>query len=115
MNGLSFTLCFGKSGGFHIVLSNEYPFKSFRICLFWAALTIYLYDLEAALEVLVNKYHQQPKVSHLTHNCTELGCFKSYKEPKEQIQCPHVFQKDGLLMEECTHCHYRRQYANLTE
>ena len=35
------------------------------------------------------------------------------KQIRNLDNCEHKFKKDGLLMEECTKCSYRRQYQNL--
>jgi len=48
--GLSIMLVFGSYGGFYITAKSH-----LRICLGWAALTIYPFDLENALENLMNK------------------------------------------------------------
>ncbi len=42
MRGLSFTLCFGRYGGFY----GHFHATNWRICLGFVALTVYFLDLE---------------------------------------------------------------------
>jgi len=52
MNGFSITLCFGKYGGFHA----QFTSWTWRICLGWVALTIYLRtDIEEFIKNLQEK------------------------------------------------------------
>jgi hypothetical protein len=51
MKGLSFTLVFGKYGGFYAKFSKQ----DWRICLGWVAFTIYFCDLEAFIHYLKTK------------------------------------------------------------
>ena len=59
--GFTVTLCFGKSGGFHF----RWAEGVMGICLWFVALTFYAYDLEAGMEVLVNKAknNERPRFS----------------------------------------------------
>lgn len=57
--GFTVMLCFGKYGGFHIRNSEGV----FGICLGWAALTFYTYDLELGMDALVSKAENSGKFS----------------------------------------------------
>lgn len=48
MKGLSITLCFGKYAGFY----TRFKKTNWRICLGWAALTLYFIDLEVFIDFL---------------------------------------------------------------
>lgn len=51
--GISFLLCFGRYGGFYIKRYKETG--SLRICLGWAALTCFMYDVESAFDSLLKE------------------------------------------------------------
>ena len=57
--GFSITLCFGKSGGFHFRWAEGVA----GICLWYAALTFYMYDIEEATAALINIKDDEPGFS----------------------------------------------------
>jgi len=64
MNGLTFLLCFGRYGGFHIINGKSL----FRICLGWIAFTIIYYDFEIYINELEKILEHQREARNINEN-----------------------------------------------
>lgn len=56
-SGVTFTLVFGAYGGFHF----RYSYQALGICLGYVAFTIYMYNLENVIKILLDRCHTQTK------------------------------------------------------
>lgn len=53
--GISFLLVFGSYGGLHVTLGKS----SFHVCIAFVAFTIFFYDVENALAMMLNEKDQE--------------------------------------------------------